>query len=154
MTVMQFWSLVTASSQPPTQTTPVDRTQQKEPAMSRPSCRFASAVTLFGVFLACPGLAAEDAVKIPDTPAGKQLAAWLKAYNSGDQETQRQFVTRHFAAAALKKDSVERRLNGFQMVYHDNRTLELVKIEKATDHDIEAIVRSKLTESWLRVSLK
>src|SRR5262249_23245099 len=72
----------------------------------------------------------------------------------GDQETQRQFITRHFAAAALKKDPVERRLGGFQMVYHDNRTLELVKIEQAADHEIEALVRSSLTESWLRVSLK
>ena len=40
------------------------------------------------------------------------------------------------------------------MIYHDNRTLELVNIEKATDHEIEAIVHSPLTESWLRVSLK
>src|SRR5262249_59452140 len=72
----------------------------------------------------------------------------------GDQETQRQFITRHFAAAALKKDPVERRLGGFQMVCHDNRTLELAKIEQAADREIEALVRSSLTESWLRVSLK
>jgi len=78
--------------------------------MSRPSC--ISIVALFGVFLAHPGLAAEATDKIHDTPAGKQLAAWLKAYNSADQESQRQFITRHFAAAALKKDPVERRLNG------------------------------------------
>src|SRR5262245_61945307 len=122
--------------------------------MSRPLFPFIFTLALFGVCFAGASRAAEDAVKIPDTPAGKQLAAWLKAYNSGDKETQRKFVASHYAAAALKKDPVERRLGGFQMVYHDNRTLELAKIERAADHDIEALARSPLTESWLRISLK
>jgi CubicO group peptidase (beta-lactamase class C family) len=93
-------------------------------------------------------------IKIPDTPAGKQLAAWLEVYNSGDKEKQRQFIASQYAAAALKKDSVGRRLGGFQMVYYDNRKVVLAKIERSTDQEIEALVRSPLTESWLRISLK
>lgn len=123
--------------------------------MSRPFPRLASIAVVFGVCLAGAGrVMAEDAVKIPDTPAGKQLAAWLKAYNSGDKETQRRFITSNYAASALKKDPIERRLGGFQMVYYDNRRLELARIEKTADHEIEAIVRSPLTESWLRIAIK
>src|SRR5262249_62102125 len=122
--------------------------------MSRPLFPFIFTLALFGVCFAGASRAAEDAVKIPDTPAGKQLAAWLEAYNSGDKQTQRKFIASHYAAAALKKDPVERRLGGFQMVYYDNRKLIMAKIERSTDHEIEALLQSPLTESWLRISLK
>jgi hypothetical protein len=29
--------------------------------------------------------------QIPDTPAGRQFSAWLKAFNSGDRATMQQF---------------------------------------------------------------
>lgn len=122
--------------------------------MPRFFCLLALTITFFGVYFHGSDPTSDDTRSIPDTPAGKQLAASLKAYNSGDLEKERHFITRHFALAALKKQPVERHLDGFRMVYHDNRTLELVKIEKTTDHEIEAVFRSPLTESWLRVSLK
>lgn len=122
--------------------------------MSRPFMFFAFTAIVLGHCFTGFGRAAEDAVKIPDTLAGKQFAAWLRTYNSGDKETLRQFVTSHYSKAALKKNPLEQRLGALQMVYHDNHKLEVAKIERAADHEIEVLVRSPLTESWLHVSLK
>ena len=71
--------------------------------MSPSFSRLAAAVALVGVCLCSSGRASPKAANMPDTPAGKQLAAWLEAYNSGDKQMQRKFIASHYAAAALKK---------------------------------------------------
>jgi CubicO group peptidase (beta-lactamase class C family) len=96
---------------------------------------------------------AEAGPKIPDTPAGKQLAAWLQAYNSGQRDAVRRFVTDNYAASNLKKHPVEEHLAGFDRVYGDNQRLDLVRIDRSGNETIEALVYSPLTESWLRITL-
>ena len=94
-------------------------------------------------------------VKPPDTPAGKQLAGWLRAYNSGQVETARQFIQQHYAPSLLQeKDGLKRHLSAFNMVYGDNGPLELVRIDKSADHEVEAVLRSPAADAGLKVTIR
>jgi hypothetical protein len=50
---------------------------------------------------------------LPDTIAGKRVAAYIKAFNTGDEQAVRQFFTENVSAAAL----AERPLNARAGVY-------------------------------------
>src|SRR5207302_9230959 len=41
-----------------------------------------------------------EAASLPPTPAGRQLVQWLRAFNSGDANEVRGFITQPFAEAA------------------------------------------------------
>src|SRR5215470_17845548 len=112
--------------------------------MLRPTVRALAAVAVLAVLASVSRPArAEEPAKPPDTPAGKQLAAWLKAYNSGQADVARRFIREHFAKSALEgKGAEDRHLDAFIMVYGDNRRLELVRIEKSADHEVVALVHS------------
>src|SRR5262245_23274900 len=99
--------------------------------------------------------AAGEEPKLPDTPAGRQLAGWLRAYNSGQVEDARRFIREQYAPSALEgKDGADRPLRGFNMVYGDNGPLRLARLEKSADDEAVALLQSPLTESWLRVGVQ
>src|SRR5579871_1366781 len=87
---------------------------------------------------------------LPNTPAGKQAAAWLHAYNSGETEVVRRFIAEHYANTG--KITPARRLEAISQVYGDNGRLELVRVEKSSDYEVVAVVRSPASGSWLRIS--
>ncbi len=92
---------------------------------------------------------------LPDSPAGKGLAGWLKAYNSGRVEVVREFVASRYARkGADRKDSDERRVEVFNRVYGANGPLELVRVEKETRLEIAALTHAPLAESWLRLTAR
>jgi CubicO group peptidase (beta-lactamase class C family) len=99
-----------------------------------------------------PARAGEEPA-LPETPAGKQLAAWLRAYNSGEVDVVRRFVTDRYARSALgQKDAVARRLEVFNRVYAANGPLEVVRVEKSADRELTALTRSRAADSWLRLT--
>lgn len=46
------------------------------------------------------GARSTPAPALPDTPAGRQLTAWLQALNGGDLQAMRAFASEHYTAAA------------------------------------------------------
>ncbi len=44
-------------------------------------------------------------ITIPDTPAGRQLAAFLGAINTGDANLIGSFIAEHFDRSTLKRDA-------------------------------------------------
>jgi CubicO group peptidase (beta-lactamase class C family) len=85
---------------------------------------------------------------IPETPAGRQLSGWLKAFNSGDPNKIRSFHSTSGAA-----DRVNRRTQQDSGFYRQTRGLDLRKIEQTSNHELAALVQAKLTEGWYRVSI-
>ena len=85
---------------------------------------------------------------IPNTPAGRQLAGFLEAFNTGDIDTTRRFVAEHFDESSLAKQSAEEQAKGIAQAYALTRGLTLRSITRSTDYEIAALVQSKLTESW------
>lgn len=112
---------------------------------------------LFGLLCLAAGAdrsrAADTPPAIPDTPAGKQFAAWLQAFNSGKRETLRAFIEAHFAKEFLTRIPLNDHVDMQRSMYVEGRGLLLRRIEKSEANQIEAVVQTRLTEEWLRVHL-
>src|SRR5262249_50666127 len=111
------------------------------------------------VLLVLAALAGADdpkaAVKTPDTPAGRVLAGWLGALGTGKPEAVQRFITEHFSKDVLSRGTAQQRAAGGIRLCQDNGGVpELARIERSSAHELVALVRFPVTESWLRVSVK
>jgi CubicO group peptidase (beta-lactamase class C family) len=92
-------------------------------------------------------------VTLPDTPAGKQLAAWLAALNTGQRETLRQFVAENFAPppnGTLPIDGIAGRHFG---TYNSTRGLDVRKIETSSPERVTAVVQARRLGNWMTVGM-
>jgi hypothetical protein len=91
-----------------------------------------------------PAAAAPPA--IPDTAAGRTLAAWLDAFNSGDAARMKAFVERYKDPEELRIINNRERTGGF----------ELLSIEHSEARSVTFVVQEKATVTptigWLRVA--
>src|SRR5215831_19635594 len=74
---------------------------------------------LLSAFVACPPFRSavaepqttaantREPMSLPPTPAGRQFAEWLQAFNTGDRTEIRSFIAKHFEEAALKRIPAE-----------------------------------------------
>jgi CubicO group peptidase (beta-lactamase class C family) len=92
-----------------------------------------------------------NSVKIPDTPAGKVLSAWLQAFNDGDRKKLLQFFLESYAPAALSQRSAEDRALNEALFYRTAKGFELYDVKSISDYEIEALIRAKFTEGWLKI---
>ena len=83
---------------------------------------------------------------LPGTAAGRTLAEWLDAFNSGDPSRMKEVATRLEDPAARRIVNVREETGGF----------DLVSIEKSEPRSITFVVKEKLTGmqqiGWLRVA--
>jgi CubicO group peptidase (beta-lactamase class C family) len=108
---------------------------------------------ILGILLLClasadlravpPARPQTSAPKIPDTAAGKQFAAWLNAFNSGDK-AQMEAVASRFA------NSVDRNTDGMLDFYRRTGGFELKKIEESTDTKITGLFQERITDQIAR----
>jgi hypothetical protein len=82
------------------------------------------------------GQAKAAGVALPDTPQGKQVEAWLKAFNSGDEKVFMKAQEELMAPAVLARRSPEERAKLFQRLKGDFGTMKLEKVIKATAQQI------------------
>lgn len=87
-----------------------------------------------------------DAPKLPDTPAGRTLAAFLIALNSGDLNT----LVRFHSERGGDQGNAKEDLNFF------NQTggLNLNKLIKSSEYEIEVLTQSKRESRWLRLNMR
>ncbi len=92
-----------------------------------------------------PQTAAANEVKLPDTPAGKQLAKFLAAFNSGNVETMKQF----------HKDTGGDPENAQQDLgfYQRSGGLQVHSIVKSAEHEITVLARMKNGGSWVNFGI-
>ena len=92
-------------------------------------------------------LASSAQVRVPDTPAGQQCAAWLEAFDRGDREAFRQFLEKNYPSSVARIDrTLEFRLRtgGF----------ELRKIEDSTPTKLVALVQERSSDQFGRLTLE
>src|SRR5262245_21846111 len=114
-------------------------------------------VALLGVvsLLRCGEVAGAEARRgreppaIPDTAVGRVFDAWLKALNGGDIKVLRAFYTRHG-----KSERVEEVVRQAATYARDTGGLECQQIEKSEATELTALLRTKLTERWIRATMK
>jgi len=85
---------------------------------------------------------------IPDTPAGRQLADFLRAINTGDVNIIRNFIAEHFDKSTLKQGPAGNLGQGLSYIYKDTGGLSIYSVEKSTDLEIIVLTREKLTGDW------
>jgi CubicO group peptidase (beta-lactamase class C family) len=107
---------------------------------------------LFSV--AASGLAAEGprpggAAVIPDTPLGRRVAAYVAAFNSGDEKAMSDFWTSNFTAESLRERPVPVRLPMYRRMRAEMKTLVPAAVEESSATAI--VFRAKSPEGeWMR----
>lgn len=107
--------------------------------------KFSTAAFVLAALSIC-AFAQEAPPKLPTTTAGQRVAAFLKAFNSGD-DAMRAYYSENVSADALKQRPMEARLDA----YHEMRTnlgsLELRRVISAGETSVEVLIRGT-TDEW------
>lgn len=85
--------------------------------------------------------------QLPATPAARQFAAFLKAFNSGDRETYRTFLQENFPSRVKNLDQEL----GFREM---TGGFELRKVEESTPTKLVALVEEHLSDQFARLTLE
>ncbi|NUO80270.1 beta-lactamase family protein [candidate division KSB1 bacterium] len=104
---------------------------------------FAIGLVVFAV--ASGALAQEN--KLPDTPTGKIVAAYLSAFNSGEANKMQAFQSEHFAQAVLQRRTNEERRQMYERIYGDLGALELYRVTETADRAITIQTQSQKGEA-------
>lgn len=84
--------------------------------------------------------------KLPDTPAGRDVAAFLKAFNSGEA-AMRAYYTDNVPADALKQRPLDARLDAYRQMHTNLGSLELRGVISADDTSVKILTRGT-TGEW------
>jgi hypothetical protein len=97
---------------------------------------------LIGLTIAA-GQPAAKTVTLPDTPQGKHVEAYIKAFNSGDEKTFLEAHEQHLAKSVLDKRAATDRAQMFKRMRGDFGTLKIQRVVTATASQIQIIVPTK-----------
>lgn len=95
---------------------------------------------------------AEDAPKLPSTPAGKRAAAYIAAFNAGEQ-AMRDFIALNFAPDALKSRPMDERIGIYRQLKADLVSLDLWQAEEAQGHVVSALAQSQKGD-WFKLGFE
>ena len=113
------------------------------------SCTVKTALVLISILAVSPVHA--EQVTIPDTPAGRVVAAWLEAFNSGDRARIGAYQQQYEPTSSLSLDAImafRAQTGGFDLVgIHKNERLHIEFLVKERASDTRAIGRFEVTPS-------
>ncbi|HYN85869.1 MAG TPA: serine hydrolase [Pyrinomonadaceae bacterium] len=101
------------------------------------------------VFAAHIAARGQQPAALPDTPAGRTVARYVEAFNTGDEQRMRAFFLEHVAADSLARRPVEARLEVYRQMRDQTGGLELHGVTGATDTRVATLMRTK-RGGWLR----
>jgi CubicO group peptidase (beta-lactamase class C family) len=93
-------------------------------------------------------------IPVPDTPAGHQLADWLRATNTGSEGELRHFYETRYSRAVNGPGDVDARVRFVMRLRADEGVRHLRKIEQSTAYEIAAVLEAEATGTWWRVKMK
>jgi hypothetical protein len=83
------------------------------------------------------------AVTLPDTPQGRHVDAFIKAFNTGDEKTFIQAEAEHMTKTILEKRPATERGQMFKRMQGDFGTFKLQKVVTSTADEIQVIFPTK-----------
>jgi CubicO group peptidase (beta-lactamase class C family) len=107
------------------------------------------AAILLALFAAVSAFAQGTDSKLPDSTAGHRVAAYLAAFNSGDEAKMRQFFLQNVPEESLKQRPIETRLDFYRQMRGQMQTISLRKVADAKPEKITIIVQTG-TGEWLQ----
>jgi CubicO group peptidase (beta-lactamase class C family) len=104
--------------------------------------------TIVFIFLYLLGavVVAAQSPTLPDTPAGKLVADYLQAFNSGDELVWREFINTHVAKSALEKVSIDERMKRYQEIRSNLGGFELRRVVESGHTSIQILAITKRGE--------
>ena len=99
-------------------------------------------IPIFAVaVLAVIGFGQETGVSLPDTPAGRHVAAYIQAFNAGEA-AMKEFFEGYVAKEALLKTPVEARLDRYRQMRERMGTIELRKVVESRGAFVSVVART------------
>lgn len=82
------------------------------------------------------------APQLPATEAGQRVAAYIKAFNSGDEQLMRAFMANNISEASLKRRSIDERIQIYKEMHANMSTLELRSVLEAKADAVTVVLRT------------
>ena len=101
---------------------------------------------------AAPALAGPPT--IPDTPAGRHAAAFIAAFNTGDEADLRKFEAEHRADSASRRRSLEDRVTRLRSLQADWGRLDIRRVLSSGEHDILIVVEPERVDGWIHLAFE
>jgi len=89
-----------------------------------------------------------------ETPASKQLAAFIETLNSGKRAIFRSFIKENYQDKFLAMVPLEEHVNVFSEIYDQSRGYDPGPILKASDTELNGLVRNRLSDQWSELILR
>ncbi len=89
--------------------------------------------------------------KLPDTPAGKRVAAYIQAFNSGNASSMLEFQKNSMTLAALQRRTDAERQEMYKQIYADLGALELRRVVTVEPNALTVLFFSK-NKLWAQFS--
>ena len=86
---------------------------------------------------------AEATVTLPDTPAARHAAAWLDAFNSGDDAARRSVFENHFARPSAAALPIEERIARLRRMREREGSLTVVRVVQAEESFVRLVARNE-----------
>lgn len=116
-----------------------------------------SVVAVLGLLLCAATIAAQapakGAVTLPETPAGRKMAGFLAAFNTGDAAAVRKFIAENYAKSSLSQRPVEARIGFFVDFYADTRGFDVRRVLESDERRIRILVQDRLVGDWRQLGL-
>src|SRR5215203_5170846 len=90
---------------------------------------------------------------LPGTPAGQQMAEWLRVFNAGNSDNLRRFISENYPHSALSIISIDDRTAKDAGLYVRTQGLDLRRIEKSESYVIVVLAQERLDEGWVRINI-
>jgi CubicO group peptidase (beta-lactamase class C family) len=89
---------------------------------------------------------------MPDTPQGRQVAAYLEAFNSGNEAALASFVRENATPVGPGGSDLDSRIRSAQSFYNASRGLNVLTVEAPTTAEVAIVAQLRLTEQWRRMT--
>jgi len=99
-------------------------------------------VFVFTALFLVSGMAGQDDITLPQTPAGTKLQAFLDVFNTGDADNYQSFIENNHVKSDDPRRSTEARVGIYQMLFNDLGQLEIHQILNAEDNSISVLMKS------------
>ena len=93
------------------------------------------------LFAMSPNAQVSRPVELPDTPAGHRVAAYLKAFNTGER-AMRDFIADNVAAASLQQRPIEPRIEFYRRMREEMGAIEVRRVSRAKENAITLLART------------
>ncbi len=80
--------------------------------------------------------------KLPDTIAGQRVAAYIKAFNTGDDGVMRQYFANNISAAALEQRPIDARIEIYREMRGNMGLLQVRRVKEASESAVTVLFQT------------